>query len=31
VDLQDKNFAPGLYLVEASTGERKQSFRVVKQ
>jgi hypothetical protein len=31
VDLQVKNFTAGLYLIEASTGERKQSFRVVKQ
>lgn len=31
VDLQDNRFAPGLYLLEATTSEQRQTFRVVKQ
>ncbi|MGQ0737491.1 MAG: S8 family serine peptidase [Bacteroidota bacterium] len=31
VDLHTANFAPGLYLLEVSAADRKQSFRIVKQ
>jgi hypothetical protein len=31
IDLQDPHYASGLYFVEASAGERKESFRIVKQ
>lgn len=31
IDLQDKHFAPGLYLLEVTAGDKRQSFRVLKQ
>ena len=31
VDLQGPGFAPGLYLVEAVAGEKKQLFKLIKQ
>jgi hypothetical protein len=31
IDMQEKAFASGLYLLEASSGSRKQVFRLVKQ
>lgn len=31
VDLQDKHFAAGLYLLEVTAGDKRQSFRVLKQ
>jgi hypothetical protein len=31
IDLQDSRFASGLYLLEASVGDQKQSFRLIKQ
>lgn len=31
VDLQDKSIPSGIYLLEVNAGERKQSFRIVKQ
>jgi hypothetical protein len=31
IDLQSVKFAPGLYLLETGTGEKKQVFRLMKQ
>jgi len=31
IDIQSARYAQGLYLIEASTGEKKQLFRVIKQ
>lgn len=31
IDLRSARYAPGLYMIEASVGEKKQSFKVVKQ
>jgi len=31
VDLHEPGFANGLYLLEATIGNRRQSFRLVKQ
>ncbi|MES1219226.1 MAG: T9SS type A sorting domain-containing protein, partial [Bacteroidota bacterium] len=31
IDIQSSKFAAGLYLLEASSGEKKQLFRVIKQ
>ena len=31
IDLQSPSFAPGLYLVEVMTGEKKQLFKIIKQ
>ena len=31
IDIREKSVAPGLYLLEVNTGERRESFRLVKQ
>jgi len=31
IDLRDAGFSAGLYLLEATAGDRKQSFRLLKQ
>ena len=31
IDLRSPRYAPGLYMIEASAGEKKQLFKVVKQ
>lgn len=31
IDLSGKNFSSGMYLLEVSTGEKKEVFRLIKK